>query len=1307
MGMDNVSASNQGQGNWWDAAVHAAGDAAKAVGDAAKGAADAVGQAAQGAADAVKQTVNGAVDAVQQAIPGTAGDAAIDRMQGQSPAASTAAPSSSSAYSSQPAAPQGGASPADAKAQAEAAQRERGTQRTQDLGESIRASATARQGGGDVAAASRALNDQVASARNELQNNPALTNAQRGQLKDFITQGQAELGRTAHAREGTAAHAQLQRTGGAIDATTQQLDAFAARYQQQADGKAGIQKAMDWGRQFVNEGYGDDQFKNIGKTREALAELKGKVDSGAISAADAKAELSRIQTSFDTEAQRVTQAQAENAKVGQAVHGAGRMAAVTLAGIGATAATGGNVFVGFAAGTAAGAGYDALTVAADKLDGANSSIAPQLNVNQSLGGVAARAVSGEQITQQQLIQGTVGTLTDGANGAFAAQGVASAKAAQLGVQQVAAQTGQQASRFALGSAAAKANVLTGLAQTGTNYGLQNTGIALDPTLNQQQKEQKIAENTQRTLAQLPGQVAFGAAGSYAGVAGQVSNRALDTTVQLGVDTATNLGQTSLSNALEGRGFGLSRSDVASAVVQGVPGAVQNIAQRVPQQDSVTQSDLDYLSQAPMPDLAPLLGDFAPTGTLEQTMRAHGVEPSTRPTDPRAGEIVMSSLASGGTGNDGGGLSDRFGQPLPSATEAQWQQLKSSDPEQAQQLRDVLTDTAYSGSDALARAQQLGISPLQAAQELAAQADPQRLQQPASDVNAPTTPLTDRQVEQLRQQATQRGQEGDLHNQLTQGGRFVADPDNPNKQYWAKAGQTDGQAIDNGRTRVDTGWMSGDGTGYPGQHRDVHQHHDPASVGSYDPLFVMPRDNLNQLMDPLQRLLNLGQGNQTTVNLFPVAPGLNPALQFPYGQRGSEGQAGAYYYGMQNTDFRPMIGTATHQGDGLWSLEAMQSDLYRGQRIELPHTLVTQSEIEQTLGRPLPEGLDRFQFATLPINCHAGMSYRGGELDPQLMQATLALPPEQRARVFQGITAGDPFGNHSDRQVWDTLRSANELERGASVPVGTLQINGFGEITIAKELVMQTAGSNPLFLSGADELAHLNRYLSTMEQAGGLAIIHSDAGSSPSLHGRVPMLPTDYANISRLEEVITAHPDLQVIWAHGGGLDGAPQPGSGHLDMLRGMLDRHDNLKIDMSWDVINAYVVQSPQAMRDWAQLVHEHPDRFIFGSDSVGAGVNPNADAQFSGINMLAQAGLFNELNALDVSSGRESRSTTAKLLFGNFDDTIPAAADRLSQWRADPRVQQWLDQRGYERGEPPPVTYQRDDEGRLRLLPNTIETH
>ncbi len=376
-----------------------------------------------------------------------------------------------------------------------------------------------------------------------------------------------------------------------IETATKNLDAFSKSYDKEVEGKAGIQKAMDFGRKAFNGGYGDDQLKNIGQTREDLSELHEKLALGQIDAAGAAKELKSINSRFSAEASRVTDAQAHNAKVGEVVHGTGRVAVVTLTGLAATGASGGNVFVGYAAAVGAGSVYDAATVA----DQGKGKIAPKLDGDKSIGGVAVSALKGEEKTAADWIKGSVGSVADGVNGAFAGQGMVSSKVAQLTVQQAAAQGGGQATQMALGTAAAKAGTLTSVAQTGANFGVSSVGTALDPTLTRTQKEQAIGQNAVETVKHMPADLVIGAASSHLGVSGQLNNKALDAVAQTAMEATTNVGQASVDNAIDGKGFGVSNLDLVAAALQTAPGTVQNLAQRAPAQTKEGIGETVWLS----------------------------------------------------------------------------------------------------------------------------------------------------------------------------------------------------------------------------------------------------------------------------------------------------------------------------------------------------------------------------------------------------------------------------------------------------------------------------------------------------------------------------------------------------------------------------------------------------------------------------------------------------------------------------------------------------------------------------------------
>jgi hypothetical protein len=398
-----------------------------------------------------------------------------------------------------------------------------------------------------------------------------------------------------------------------------EVDRFESEYEAQADGKAGIQKGMDAVRSLFNrgadgEGYGDDQFKNIADTQHGLDQLKADVQSGRLGGQQAQQALAQLRQRFRGEADRVEQAQAGNARVGQAVHGAGRIVAVGAAGIaGTVAGGGGNVVAGVAAAVAAGSAYDALTVGAGAADnrlgnGGNTAISPRLNTNQSVGGLTAGALAGQQVEAKDVVRAGVGTVLDGVSGFGASNGVKTAQAA------IAAANGAKQ----VAQAAATASVKTGLQERAATLVVQTVGTAIDPSLNAEQKSLVIVQQGKEAGVQSALDLFFGAGSSAAGAVVKPASMLLDGVTQLGIDGVSNLGQAITSNVLANKGPELSPEQQVTAIVLGLQGAMHNIAQRGgPPQDASLQHGMNpyngrALKQVPGHDdgFAVVFGDTA-------------------------------------------------------------------------------------------------------------------------------------------------------------------------------------------------------------------------------------------------------------------------------------------------------------------------------------------------------------------------------------------------------------------------------------------------------------------------------------------------------------------------------------------------------------------------------------------------------------------------------------------------------------------------------------------------------------------------
>jgi hypothetical protein len=207
-----------------------------------------------------------------------------------------------------------------------------------------------------------------------------------------------------------------------------QVDRFEAEYQDFAQTKSGIQKGLDSLRSGFDGGYGDDQYRNIGETRHMLVELEHDVSSGRIDDAQAAHQLRGIQRGFESEAQRVHDAQKENAEFGATLHALARNAAVSFAGAAASGV--GGPAGGAAAGIAVGNLFDLATVAATEFDeargngprgGQPSHFTAQLDTTGSVLGLTAEAVVNDlEVTEADLAHAFKGTVRDGANGAVSA-----------------------------------------------------------------------------------------------------------------------------------------------------------------------------------------------------------------------------------------------------------------------------------------------------------------------------------------------------------------------------------------------------------------------------------------------------------------------------------------------------------------------------------------------------------------------------------------------------------------------------------------------------------------------------------------------------------------------------------------------------------------------------------------------------------------------------------------------------------------------------------------------------------------------
>ncbi|HKM38492.1 MAG TPA: amidohydrolase family protein [Thiopseudomonas sp.] len=94
-------------------------------------------------------------------------------------------------------------------------------------------------------------------------------------------------------------------------------------------------------------------------------------------------------------------------------------------------------------------------------------------------------------------------------------------------------------------------------------------------------------------------------------------------------------------------------------------------------------------------------------------------------------------------------------------------------------------------------------------------------------------------------------------------------------------------------------------------------------------------------------------------------------------------------------------------------------------------------------------------------------------------------------------------------------------------------------------------------------------------------------------------------LEELEEALNKNPDVRFIWAHAGTsmeLHRHQEELDFLLPLVQSLLANNDNLYIDLSWTLIEPYLVDSKgKPNPDWLELFKAYPKRFVLGSDVVG----------------------------------------------------------------------------------------------------------
>lgn len=191
-----------------------------------------------------------------------------------------------------------------------------------------------------------------------------------------------------------------------------------------------------------------------------------------------------------------------------------------------------------------------------------------------------------------------------------------------------------------------------------------------------------------------------------------------------------------------------------------------------------------------------------------------------------------------------------------------------------------------------------------------------------------------------------------------------------------------------------------------------------------------------------------------------------------------------------------------------------------------------------------------------------------------------LAPEQRRRFHPFLTGFNPVDKNA----------VAHIERMIELNPGLWQ--GIGEVfTRHDDLTALTSGDTPR----ANNEAMTRIYHLAAEQDMPV-LLHSNITSKRE---RNPLY------LAEIEEPLRNHPHTRFIWAHAGSSMEIHRHQTRMdflLPTLTRLLEDYPNLYVDLSWSVLEPYLLDAQGKPREeWLALVKRFPERFMLGSDVVG----------------------------------------------------------------------------------------------------------
>lgn len=249
-------------------------------------------------------------------------------------------------------------------------------------------------------------------------------------------------------------------------------------------------------------------------------------------------------------------------------------------------------------------------------------------------------------------------------------------------------------------------------------------------------------------------------------------------------------------------------------------------------------------------------------------------------------------------------------------------------------------------------------------------------------------------------------------------------------------------------------------------------------------------------------------------------------------------------------------------------------------------------------------------------------------DAYIAMAYRSLKKEDQARLDPMITGFNP----TDMYAVDHIKRVLRLFPGV--------FSGIGEFSIHKEFVSSKIAGEVASLTNPA----LDRILDFAKEAGLVVILHNDIDMPYPKAGQEPYL------LNQITALFKRHPGTSIIWAHCG-LGRVVRPITDQLKMVEYALSdpalRH--VHIDLSWEEVAKYIMNSSESVRTIAALINKYPERFLMGTDEVA----PASQEQY-----LKVYYMYAPLLKLLTPDAK------GKLLKGNYEQLFNAARLKVRQW-------------------------------------------